>query len=36
MSVTREIRDLFSARLMVSNDRLRHTSGEVLLLGGEV
>jgi acyl-CoA dehydrogenase len=36
MSVTRNIRDLFSARLMVSNERLRQTSGELLLLGGDV
>lgn len=33
LSVTREIRDLMGARLMVSNERLRHTSGQLLLAG---
>jgi acyl-CoA dehydrogenase len=36
MSVTRQIRDLLGARLMVSNERLRHTSGQVLLVGGDL
>lgn len=36
MSVTRNIRDLMAARLMVSNERLRHTSGQILLVGGDL
>lgn len=33
LSVTRQIRDLMGARLMVSNERLRQTSGQLLLVG---
>jgi acyl-CoA dehydrogenase len=36
LSVTRHIRDLMGARLMVSNERLRHTSGQILLVGGDL
>lgn len=36
LSVSREIRDLMGARMMVSNDRLRRAAGETLLLGSEV
>jgi acyl-CoA dehydrogenase len=36
LSVTRQIRDLMGARLMVSNERLRHTSGQILLVGGDL
>lgn len=36
LSVTRNLRDLMGARLMVSNERLRHTAGQVLLAGGEL
>lgn len=35
-SVSREIRDLMAARLMVSNDRLRKAGGEILMMGAEV
>lgn len=36
LSVTRHIRDLMGARLMVSNERLRHTNGQLLLVGGDL
>lgn len=36
MSVSREIRDLMAARLMVSNDRLRKAGGEILMMGAQV
>ena len=36
LSVSREIRDLMGARMMVSNDRLRRAAGETLMLGSEV
>lgn len=36
LSVSREIRDLMGARMMVSNDRLRKAAGETLMLGSEV
>jgi acyl-CoA dehydrogenase len=35
-SVSREVRDLMGARMMVSNDRLRKTGGELLMMGTEV
>ena len=35
-SVSREVRDLMGARMMVSNDRLRKTGGELLMMGAEV
>lgn len=35
-SVSREVRDLMGARMMVSNDRLRKAGGELLLMGAEV
>jgi acyl-CoA dehydrogenase len=35
-SVSREIRDLMAARLMVSNDRLRKAGGEILMMGAQV
>ncbi|MBJ7354134.1 MAG: acyl-CoA/acyl-ACP dehydrogenase [Thermoleophilaceae bacterium] len=35
-SVSREVRDLMGARMMVSNDRLRRAGGEILLMGAEV
>lgn len=35
-SVSREIRDLLGARMMVSNDRLRKSAGEILMMGTEV
>lgn len=36
LSVSREVRDLLAARLMVSNDRLRRAGGEILMMGAEV
>ncbi len=36
LSVTRQIRDLFAGRMMVSNERLRQTSGQLLLVGGDL
>lgn len=36
LSVTRQIRDLMAARMMVSNERLRQTSGQILLVGGDL
>lgn len=36
LSVTRNLRDLMGARLQVSNERLRHTAGQVLLAGGDL
>lgn len=36
LSVTRQIRDLMAGRLMVSNERLRQTSGQLLLVGGDL
>lgn len=36
LSVTRQIRDLMAGRMMVSNERLRQTSGQLLLVGGDL